>query len=142
MLGSDGKVHLEYDLIVTDVMTAPVSLTSLVVRDGETELARLEGDVLKAVTFPFLSATPTLDIEPSAAVMTVVDVSRYEPVVIEPPPRGDGWLSFNACCTPTAHHTFLLATNGNADGELTVTPSNTPQEDTLPLANDIADFGE
>ena len=30
----------------------------------------------------------------------------------------------------------------SADGELTVTPSDAPQEDTLPLANDIVDFGE
>ena len=127
------------------------------VKDGDTELARLEGDALRAVTFPFLSATPTLDIEPSAAVVSVVDVvlatgdyddvpesvtneltytfdddapfrtivrtltatgpaidiDRHEPVVIEPPLRGGGWLAFNACCTTTAHRTFLLPTNGD-----------------------------
>ena len=30
----------------------------------------------------------------------------------------------------------------SADGELTVTPLDASQEDTLPLANDIVDFGE
>ena len=62
--GADGKIHLEYDLVITDVMSAPVGLTSLVVRNGDAELARLDADALKAVTFQFLSPTPTLDIAP------------------------------------------------------------------------------
>jgi hypothetical protein len=154
--GTDGNVHLEYDLVTTDVMSAPVSLTSLVIRNGDTELAHLDADALKAVTFPFLSDTPTLDIAPSAAVLSIIDVilptekyadvprqvtnelsytiaddapfrtivrdlttggpttevGRYDPVVTEPPLRGEGWLAVNACCAPSSHRSFLLSSKG------------------------------
>jgi hypothetical protein len=153
---ADGRVHLEYDLVTTDVMSAPVSLTSLVVKDGDTELAHLDADALQAVTTQFLSPTPALDIAPSAAVVSIIDVilptdsyadvpeqvtnelsytiaddapfrtiirtetaagppidvARYDPVVIERPLRGGGWLAFNGCCTPSAHRSFLLPSNG------------------------------
>jgi hypothetical protein len=154
--GSDGGIHLEYDLLITDVMSAPVSLTSLVVRSGNTEIARFDSDALEGVTFPFLSAEPTLDIAPSATVVSVIDVilptrkyadvpkevtnevsysladgapfrtivrtlttggptvdiARDDPVVIEPPLRGEGWLAFNGCCAPNAHRSFLLPSDG------------------------------
>ncbi len=153
---ADGNVHLEYDLVVTNVMFAPVSLASLVVKDGDEELARLEADALEAVTIPFNGSTPTLDIAASAAVTSLVDVMlptdtyddvpehvtneltytiaddapfrtvirtltvtspplevpRFEPVVIEPPLRGGGWVPFNGCCTRSAHRSFLLSTDG------------------------------
>ena len=48
--GADGKVHLEFDLITTNVLFAPVTLTSLVVRDGEQELLRLDSDGLGPIT--------------------------------------------------------------------------------------------
>jgi hypothetical protein len=72
--GSDGKIHLEYDLVTTDVMSAPVSLTSLVVKDGDTELAHLDAEALEHVTFAFLSPVPTADIAPSSSVVSIVDV--------------------------------------------------------------------
>jgi Peptidase family M23 len=155
--GSDGHVHLEYDLVITDVMSAPVTLVSLEVRSGDTTLLQLDTDALKAVTAPFLSAKPTLDVAPSASIVSLIDVilptakygdvprqvtneltysiaddapfrtiirslttagptidvGRSDPVVVEAPLRSDGWLAFNACCTPNAHRSFLLSSAGS-----------------------------
>jgi hypothetical protein len=46
------------------------------------------------------------------AVSSAIEVPRLEPVEIQAPLRGDGWWSFNACCTPNAHRNFLLASGG------------------------------
>jgi hypothetical protein len=61
--GSDGLVHLEYDLLVTNAFAAPATLTSIEVMttDGR-ELLRLSGEALAAVTEPLLKtaeAKPT-----------------------------------------------------------------------------------
>jgi hypothetical protein len=75
VMGTDGRRHVEYDLAITNVFTADVSLTSLEVRDvGGGLLLRLEGDALAAVTTEFLGVTPTATLEPSQTVQTVVDV--------------------------------------------------------------------
>ena len=62
MSGSDGVDHLEYDLLVTNGFTAPVTLTSIAVTapDGET-LLQLDGDALVTATQPLLGRTPTAD---------------------------------------------------------------------------------
>ena len=41
-----------------------------------------------------------------------LEVPRFEPVVIEPPLRGGGWVPFNGCCTRSADRSFLLSTDG------------------------------
>jgi hypothetical protein len=154
--GADGKVHLEFDIITTTTLGDPVSLTSLVVRDEERELLRLDSDALKAVTTALLGADHTLDIPASGALASIVDVilptdsyrdvptaivtevtytiaddapfrtlvkeltaspvveipKEEDPIVIQPPLRGDGWWAFNACCTFNAHRYFLLSSNG------------------------------
>ncbi len=75
VMGTDGRRHVEYDLAITNVFTADVSLTSLEVRDVSGGLLlRLEGDALAAVTTEFLGVTPTATLEPSQTVQTVVDV--------------------------------------------------------------------
>jgi hypothetical protein len=43
-------VHLEFDFISTNVLFAPATLASLVVRDGDQELLRLDSDGLGAIT--------------------------------------------------------------------------------------------
>ena len=65
--GSDGVDHLEYDLLVTNGFTAPVTLTSIAViaPDGET-LLQLDGDALVTATQPLLGRTPTAAIPPRA----------------------------------------------------------------------------
>jgi hypothetical protein len=74
--GSDGKAHLEYDLISTSVFPSPVTLTKIEVRAGDgRRLLVLQGDDLEAVTHQVLGANPTREVPASGgAVATLVDV--------------------------------------------------------------------
>jgi hypothetical protein len=73
--GSDGKVHLEYDLLSTSVFPDPVRLTKVeVLADDGRRLLNLEGDDLKARTQPLGDTTPTSKVPPSSAVATLIDV--------------------------------------------------------------------
>ena len=72
--GADFKVHLEFDLITTNVLFAPFTLASLVVRDGEQELLRPDSAGLGPITLGINGAPPSLEIQPSAAVVSIVDV--------------------------------------------------------------------
>ena len=73
--GSDGMVHLEYDLVLTNVFTTPVTLTAIDVLTPEgRSLLRLEGDALEAVTQPLLGRTPTALVPDSGALAVVLDV--------------------------------------------------------------------
>jgi hypothetical protein len=73
--GSDGMVHLEYDLVITNVFTTPVTLSGLDVLTSEgRSLLRLEGNALEAVTQPLLGRTPTALVPASGALAVVVDV--------------------------------------------------------------------
>jgi hypothetical protein len=73
--GSDGKVHLEYDLISTSVFSLPVTLTKIEVRAGDgRELLVLEGDALEARTQPLGDTTATREVPASGSVATLVDI--------------------------------------------------------------------
>jgi hypothetical protein len=75
VLGSDGMEHLEYDLILTNVFAAPVTLGSIEVTDPEGRvLLRLDGDALLAVTQPVFVGAPTREVPVSGAVAVVMDV--------------------------------------------------------------------
>ncbi|HEU0116866.1 MAG TPA: hypothetical protein VFQ80_19385, partial [Thermomicrobiales bacterium] len=73
--GSDGADHLEYDLVVTNVFAAPVTLTSVdvVAPDGGTVLS-LTGEPLAEAIQPLLGAGPTTAIPASGTVAVVMDV--------------------------------------------------------------------
>ena len=75
MTGSDGMVHLEYDLVLTNVFTAPVTITAIDVLtpDGQS-LLRLEGDALEAMTQPLFGRTPTDVVPQSGALAAMLDV--------------------------------------------------------------------
>ena len=75
VLGSDGMEHLEYDFVLTNVFTAPVSLTAIEVTapDGRV-LLRLDGDALAAVTQPVFAGPPTREVPVAGAVAVVLDV--------------------------------------------------------------------
>lgn len=75
VLGSDGMEHLEYDLVLTNVFTAPVTLTAIEVTapDGRV-LLRLDGDSLEAVTRPVFAGPPTRVVPVAGAVAVVVDL--------------------------------------------------------------------
>jgi hypothetical protein len=73
--GSDGMVHLEYDLIITNVFTSPVTLTAIDVLTPEgRSLLRLEAAALEAVTQPMLGRTPTALVPDSGALAVLLDV--------------------------------------------------------------------
>src|SRR3954453_12592210 len=74
--GSDGVDHLEYDLLVTNGFTAPVTLTAITVTTPEgATLLQLEGDDLITATQPLLGRTPTAAIPASGTVAVVMDVT-------------------------------------------------------------------
>jgi hypothetical protein len=75
VLGSDGLQHLEYDLVFTNVFSAPVTLTAIQVfgPDGS-ELLRLGGDALMAATMPLFSGKPSAVVPVSGTVATIMDL--------------------------------------------------------------------
>jgi hypothetical protein len=75
VLGSDGMEHLEYDLLITNVFTAPVTLTAIevIAPDGRA-LLQLNGDSLAAVTQPIFAGPPTREVPVAGAVAVVMDV--------------------------------------------------------------------
>lgn len=73
--GSDGLVHLEYDLVLTNLFTTPVTITAIDVLNPEGQsLLRLEGDALRAMTRPLFGITPTDVVPQSGALAAMLDV--------------------------------------------------------------------
>ena len=73
--GSDGKDHLEYDLIVTNAFPVPVTITMIeVLGDDGKLLQRLEGDAIAEITQPLLGVGPTIEIAGSSTVAVVMDL--------------------------------------------------------------------
>jgi hypothetical protein len=78
VFGSDGKEHLEYDLIFTSVFSSPVTVTSIKVMSGAgRRLLYLQGDALVSATHPLLGGldAPTSTIPVSGALATEIDVA-------------------------------------------------------------------
>lgn len=75
MRGSDGMLHLDYDLVVTNAFDGDVTLTDITVvaPDGKV-LRTLRGDDLVAATQPLLGDAPTAAIPASGAAAVVVDI--------------------------------------------------------------------
>jgi hypothetical protein len=75
LLGSDGKTHLEYDLMLQSVFNAPVTVTSIEVLgpDGAS-LLKFDGDEVAKFTTPAFAGPPTAVVPPSGALGTVIDV--------------------------------------------------------------------
>ena len=73
--GDDGMDHVEYELLVVNVVDQPVTLTSLTVLDpAAKELTRIEGPVLVATTQTLLDKKPLSEIPASAAAGVHVDL--------------------------------------------------------------------
>jgi hypothetical protein len=76
VLGSDGLEHLEYDLVFTNVFTAPVTLTAIEIISPEGGvLLLLAGDALAASTQPVFSGEPSAEVPVAGTVATVIDVA-------------------------------------------------------------------
>src|SRR6201987_3410101 len=73
--GDDGKDHVEYELLVVNVFSEPVTLASVTVLDpAGKELMRIEGGALTAATQTLFAHTETAVIPASAAVSVDVDL--------------------------------------------------------------------
>src|SRR6516164_6610146 len=73
--GDDGKDHVEYELLVVNVFSEPVTLSSVTVLDpAGKELTRIEGGALAAATQALFAKTATPVIPASAAVSVDVDL--------------------------------------------------------------------
>ena len=73
--GSDGREHIDYDLLMTNAFTAPVTLQSIQVRDAGRTLLTLRGRALAARTFALQGTAPTATIPVASAVKTLVDLT-------------------------------------------------------------------
>ena len=73
--GDDGKDHVEYELLVVNVFSEPVTLSSVTVLDpAGKELMRIEGGTLAAATQTLFAKTATPVVPASAAVSVDVDL--------------------------------------------------------------------
>jgi hypothetical protein len=72
--GSDGRGHVDYDLVVTNAFTAEVTLKSLTVSGAGRRLLRLAGPKLAAQTHQIIAGKPSARIPASGTVVTLVDV--------------------------------------------------------------------
>jgi hypothetical protein len=73
--GDDGKDHVEYELLVVNVFSEPVTLASVAVLDpAGKELMRIEGAALAAATQTLFAKTATPIVPASAAVSVDVDL--------------------------------------------------------------------
>jgi hypothetical protein len=73
--GDDGKDHVEYELLVVNVFSEPVTLSSVTVVDpAGKELMRIEGSALAAATQTLFTKTATPIVPASAAASVDVDL--------------------------------------------------------------------
>ena len=74
-LGDDGKDHVEYDLLVTNVFDKPVTLSRLEVLDPAGKvLMTMEGEALKAATQTLMLGEPLAAVPASGAAALEVDL--------------------------------------------------------------------
>jgi hypothetical protein len=100
--GSDGREHIDYDLVTTNVFTAPVTLESLRVRgDGKTLLTPT-GNALAAQTFQNFGSTPTAVIPIASAVVSFIDVALPRSAGRAPPKRLTNRLGYSLPSTAPA----------------------------------------
>jgi hypothetical protein len=75
VLGSDRRLHIEYDLVITNALDVEAKLKSLVVTARGRRILRLEGNALAAHTHQVsgIGAGGTLTVPASSTVVTLVD---------------------------------------------------------------------
>ena len=72
--GTDGKVHLAYELQLTNVLAQEVTLTSVAVLDRDVALLTLSGDRLAYWTRIIGTPTPTTKLGPAQSAVVWLDV--------------------------------------------------------------------
>jgi hypothetical protein len=118
VMGSDGMAHLEYDLVLTNVFTTPVTIATIEVLtpDGQS-LLRLEGDALEAVTQPLFGRTPMDVVPQSGALVVLLDV-------VVPPDRVPERLTHRITydLAPDAPNLAIIGSHEIVGPELAVDP--------------------
>ncbi len=74
LFGSDGREHVDYDLVITNAFTTEVTLRSLTVKANGRRLLELEGRELAQHTHQIIAGEPSARIPASSTVVTLVDV--------------------------------------------------------------------
>jgi hypothetical protein len=74
--GTDGRTHVEYDLVITNGLHTEAKLKSLVVRSGRKTVLKLSGDELADTTHTLSLGIlkPTSTIPAATSVVSIVDV--------------------------------------------------------------------
>ncbi len=73
--GTDGKIHLAYELKLTNILDQEVTLTSVGVRAGDQTLLNLSGDRLPYWTRIIGSPSPTAKLGPAQTAIVWLDVA-------------------------------------------------------------------
>jgi hypothetical protein len=117
LLGSDGKTHLEYDLILQSMFNAPVTVTSVeVLAPDGASLLKLDGDEVAKFTTPAFTGPPSAVVPPSGALGTVIDV-------VVPPDNVPGRLNHRISYRPgTSEVGSIVGTRDIVGPELDVDP--------------------
>ena len=72
---TDGRVHLAYESVLTNVLAQEVTLTSLIVLDRDVTLLNLSGDQLAYWTRIIGTPDPTTKIGPAQTAVVWLDVA-------------------------------------------------------------------
>lgn len=109
----DGKDHVEYDLLVVNAVSDPVTLTSVTVLDrAGNELGRIDGKTLAAATQELFTHRPVPAIPSSAAVAVEVDLALAPGTV---PAQVTNRIAYSVP-QGTGSAVILDATEGEVDG--------------------------
>jgi hypothetical protein len=81
-LATDGKVHLAWELVLSNVVSTDVTIDSIVAMAGDTALQMLEGDALKGVMRPDGGSLGTTSLTPGQGALVWMEavVDSYEDV--------------------------------------------------------------
>ena len=81
-LSTDGKVHLAWELQLTNVVSTEITIDSVAAMAGDTAVQTLEGDALKGVMRPFGGGVGTTTLAPGQGALVFMDavVDSYDDV--------------------------------------------------------------
>ena len=81
-LSTDGKVHVAWELLLSNVVSTEITIDSVTAMAGDTAVQTLEGDALKGVMRPFGGAVGTTTLAPGQGALVFMDavVDSYDDV--------------------------------------------------------------
>jgi hypothetical protein len=87
VLGSDRRLHIDYDLVITNSFNVQATLKSLVVTARGRRILTLNRNALAAHTHQVTAADGTVTVPPSSTVVTLVDVVLPRSAAVDVPER-------------------------------------------------------